>query len=232
MIHIYDKNGNFKDSLNYSKEEFLPAWYSGYQKGDYISELKFEHPIVNQGVIREMTREELLRNGFEVQLNAGEIIKNNKIVEVKKPDNKPYWNWNGTDWVFDGQKEKEDYFNLIDQLKAKRLAYGFDYLGHRQRCRDKDIAFMVATVLSLQVAKQVLNKDRSIRWFFEDNFGKDMDLIEISKLMLMGTTFIESIYNTENYFKLLDNIEMITEEEFENKRQEIHKKIMEGEKNE
>ena len=47
----------------------------------------------------------------------------------------------------------------IQYLKGEALAYGFDYKvdgkEHRQRCRDKDIAFMVANVMALDVAAKL-----------------------------------------------------------------------------
>ena len=53
-------------------------------------------------------------------------------------------------------------------------------------------------------------------------------LLELGKLMLFGTTFIQSIYDTENYFKTLKDIKKISKNEFEIKRKELHIKIVGG----
>ena len=85
---------------------------------------------------------------------------------------------------------------------------------------------MVATVTSLQVIKNVLNKDKTITWYLEDNYGFKMDLLGMSRLMLLGTTFIQSIYDTENYFKTLETPQLITRDDFEAKRKEIHENLV------
>lgn len=136
----------------------------------------------------------------------------------------------GTWIIKDKEKYKEYCHEEIDKVKAEILEYGFDYLiddvPHRQRCRDKDIAYMVATVTGLQLAKQIFNKDVIKKWYFEDDFGADMNLIEIGTLMLYGMNFIQSVFDTESFFKNLEEPRIITRLEFENKRKEIHRQLV------
>lgn len=91
--------------------------------------------------------------------------------------------------VEDTDKYKKYFNNLIDEYKSEILEYGFDYNGHRQRCRDKDIAFMVATITGLQMAKELTGKDISKKWYFEDNVGVEMNLKTLGMLMMYGMTF-------------------------------------------
>lgn len=150
------------------------------------------------------------------------------IIYSLKDKPSPYHVLKGGEWQIEDLEGFRAYCNKnIDEIKAQVLEYGFDYQGHQQRCRDKDIALMVATVTSLQVIKNVLNKDKTIIWYLEDNHGFKMDLLGMSKLMLLGTTFIQSIYDTENYFKTLETPVLITREMFESKRKEIHLKLAE-----
>lgn len=136
----------------------------------------------------------------------------------------------GTWIIKDKEKYKEYCHEEIDKVKAEILEYGFDYLiddvPHRQRCRDKDIAYMVATVTGLQLAKQIFNQDVIKKWYFEDDFGADMNLIEIGTLMLYGMNFIQSVFDTESFFKNLEEPRIITRLEFENKRKEIHRQLV------
>ena len=131
----------------------------------------------------------------------------------------------------DNEREYQDYMNLIDDLKAKSLNYGFDYKvngkEHRQRCRDKDIAYMVANIVALQTAK-TLGIEKKITWYFEDNVGMTAGLQELGQLMLYGTTFVQSVYDTENYFKTKVNPKELTKADFEKKRKEIHSKLANG----
>ena len=131
----------------------------------------------------------------------------------------------------DLERIKKEYFENIDRYKVEILKYGFDYQvegeQHRQRCRDKDIAYMVANIVVLQTAK-TLGIEKKITWYFEDNVGMTAGLQELGQLMLYGTTFVQSVYDTENWFKTKVNPKEVTKAEFESKRKEIHSKLANG----
>ena len=194
----------------------------------------FNYPILDKNTIREMTREEMVENGIEITLEVGEFIENKKLIKVPKPQgNDKYLNWDKDKhlWILDTEAQRKDYFNTIDSLKAEVLDYGFDYKvdkkEHRQRCRDTDISKMVATVVALQLAKS-MGVDKKVTWYFEDNYGMDAGLQELGMLMLFGTTFVQSVYDTENYFKTKENPKELTKDDFEKKRKEIHLKLAKG----
>ena len=204
-------------------------YFSGYSSDMIITDIKYEYPIFKDDRLREMTKEEKVRNNIPVQLVDGEFIKDKKLIVVPKPaGNQKYMYWDKDKWLLDNQKEFDDYCTLIDELKAKSLAYGFDYKvkdkDHRQKCRDTDIAKMVSVIVALQIAEK-LGKIKKITWYFEDNFGMEAGLQELGTLMLYGTTFVQSVYDTENYFKTKVNPKDLTKSEFEAKRKEIHTKL-------
>ena len=204
-------------------------YFSGYSSDMIITDVKYEYPIFKDDMLREMTKEEKVRNNIPVQLVDGEFIKDKKLIVVPKPaGNQKYMYWDKDKWLLDNQKEFDDYCTLIDELKAKSLAYGFDYKvkdkDHRQKCRDTDIAKMVSVIVALQIEEK-LGKIKKIMWYFEDNFGMEAGLQELGTLMLYGTTFVQSVYDTENYFKTKVNPKEVTSAEFESKRKEIHLKL-------
>ena len=204
-------------------------YFSGYSSDMIITDVKYEYPIFKDDRLREMTKEEKVRNNIPVQLVDGEFIKDKKLIVVPKPaGNEKYMYWDKDKWLLDNQKEFDDYCALIDDLKAKSLAYGFDYKvkdkHHRQKCRDTDIAKMVSVIVALQIAKE-MKVDKKVIWYFEDNFGMEAGLQELGQLMLFGTTFVQSVYDTENYFKTKVNPKEVTSVEFESKRKEIHLKL-------
>lgn len=204
-------------------------YFSGYSSDMIITDVKYEYPIFKDDVLREMTKEEKVRNNIPVQLVDGEFIKDKKLIVVPKPaGSEKYMYWDKDKWLLDNQKEFDDYCALIDDLKAKSLAYGFDYKvkdkHHRQKCRDTDIAKMVSVIVALQIAKE-MKVDKKVIWYFEDNFGMEAGLQELGQLMLFGTTFVQSVYDTENYFKTKVNPKEVTSGEFESKRKEIHLKL-------
>jgi len=56
----------------------------------------------------------------------------------------------------------------------------------------------------------------------------DAGLNELGMLMLFGTTFIQSVYDAENYFKTKVNPKDLSKDEFEKKRKEIHNALAKG----
>lgn len=243
MFYIYtkEKKSKVKFSVNLTAKEVkdfmgnnLFLDYPELNKDDYViveSNEVFKHPTYDSitNTIREMTREELIEEEIEIQLEPGEIIKNKKLIKVPKPKkNEKYLTWNrenGT-WEYDSQKEKDDYFQLVDTLKSEALEYGFDYQGHRQRLRIKDLIYMEIAIKSLEISKKKFNKNFKSTWYFHDNFGMTMSIEDLEDMMFSGTMFIQSIFNSENYFKTQVEPKDLTKEEFKNKINELHNLVM------
>ena len=236
-INFYKKDKLIFSVYAESLEDVLKSplsYFPAYTADVVITDVSYQYPIYKDDTLREMTREEKVRAGIDVTLEDGEIIKDKKIITVPKPSGNPkYLSWNKEKglWLLDNEREYQDYMNLIDDLKAKSLNYGFDYKvngkEHRQRCRDKDIAYMVANIVALQTAK-TLGIEKKITWYFEDNVGMTVGLQELGQLMLYGTTFVQSVYDTENYFKIKVNPKEVSKAEFESKRKEVHSNLAKG----
>ncbi|WP_339009620.1 penicillin-binding protein [Fusobacterium animalis] len=236
-INFYKKEKLIFSVYAESLEEVLKSplsYFNGYTQDMIITDITYQYPIFKDDVLREMTKEEKVRSNIPVQLENGEIIKDKKLIVIPKPAGNQkymYWDKEKSLWILDNQKEYDDYCALIDNLKAEALAYGFDYKvdgkEHRQRCRDKDIAFMVANVMALDVAAK-LGKTKKTTWYFEDNYGMPAGLTELGMLMLYGTTFVQSVYDAEHYFKTKVNPKELTKAEFESKRKEIHNTLAKG----
>ena len=231
MIYIYKKE-KLIDTLNYDINEFKKEWYPDFQDDMQIYDKKFEYPILEKGMLREMIRDEKVFNNIEVVLDEGEFIQNKKIIKVPKPqDNSKYLNWDKEKhlWLLDAEKQYQDYINTIDNIKSKILEYGFDYKvdgkEHRQKCRDKDITLLASNITFMLAEKTVYGKEKPITWYFYDNFGLKLDLEQSLILASYGKTFTQSVYDTENYFKTKVNSKELTKEEFEAKRKEIHIKL-------
>lgn len=233
-INFYKKEKLIFSVYAESLEDVLKSplsYFQGYTNDMIITDITYQYPIFKDDVLREMSKEEKVRANIEVQLEDGEFIKDKKLITVPKPAGNQkymYWDKEKSLWILDNQKEFDDYCTLIDELKAKSLDYGFDYKvkdkDHRQKCRDTDIAKMVSVIVALQIAKE-MKVDKKVTWYFEDNFGMEAGLQELGTLMLYGTTFVQSVYDTENYFKTKVNPKEVTSVEFESKRKEIHSNL-------
>ena len=234
-INFYKKEKLIFSVYAESLEDVLKSptsYFPNYTTDILITDISYQYPIFKDDTLREMTKEEKVRNGIEVQLEDGEIIKDKKIIAVPKPSGNPkYLSWDKEKglWLLDNEREYQDYMNLIDDLKAKSLEYGFDYKvdgkEHRQKCRDKDITLLASNVTFMLAEKTIFGKEKPITWYFEDNFGLKLDLQQSLVLASYGKTFTQSVYDTENYFKTKVNPKELTKAEFEVKRKEIHIKL-------
>ena len=127
---IVNSYGEFKDNPT----KFYPSW----DMADHIStEVEFQNPILDSGVIREKTREELILLDGKVELlHDGEYIENNKIIVVTAPGNlfKKVWNKTTNAWEEgatqdDVDKEMNrliDEFIELSEQKEKYIKYGFE----------------------------------------------------------------------------------------------------------
>lgn len=243
MFYIYTKTkrAEVKFSVNLTAEEVrdymnnnLFLDYPDLNKDDYIiveSNEAFKNPTYDSStnMIREMSREELIEEGIEVQLEPGEVVRDKKIVKIPKPNkNEKYLTWNRDSaiWEYDSKREKDDYFNLVDQLKNEALEYGFDYKNHRQRLRTKDLIYMEISIKSLEIGKKKTKRDLKSTWYFQDGFGMPMSVEDLEDMMFSGTMFIQSIFNSESFFKTEIEPKELTITEFKNKVNELHKLVM------
>lgn len=234
-INFYKKEKLIFSVYAESLEDVLKSplsYFPNYTTDVLITDISYQHPIFKDDILREMTKEEKVRANIEVQLEDGEFIKDKKLITVPKPAGNQkymYWDKEKSLWILDNQKEYDDYCTLIDNLKAEALTYGFDYKvdgkEHRQRCRDKDITSLASNISIMLAEKIIKGKEKSITWYFEDNFGIELDLEKSLVLASFGKTFTQSVYDTENYFKTKVNPKDLSKAEFETKRKEIHTKL-------
>ena len=237
-INFYKKEKLIFSVYAESLEDVLKSplsYFPNYTLDVIITDVSYQFPIFKDDVLREMTKEEKIRANIPVQLEDGEIIKDKKLIVIPKPSGNPkYLSWNKEKglWLLDNEREYQDYMNLIDDLKAKSLEYGFDYKvdgkEHRQKCRDKDITLLASNVTFMLAEKTVYGKEKPITWYFYDNFGLELNLEKSLVLASYGKTFTQSVYDTENYFKTKVNPKELTKAEFESKRKEIHSSLVKG----
>ena len=174
----------------------------------------FKYPISKDlNTVREASREEaILMYGATELLEGGEIISDGKIKKIPKPVKMISPKWNGDEWV--ESYTEEDKFKETDMIKTKILEEGFEWNGHKQKCRDKDISLLVNTISALKDF-ETMGHPRKIMWYFNKNDGVEMGVQELSTLRLHGLEFIQAVYDVENNIK---NGELLkpTKEEYYN----------------
>ena len=167
--------------------------------------------ITNFGVLVEFKGESIPDNW---EYSATEDM----LYDIKdKPS--PYHILKNKKWVVEDNKGFKEYCdNKVNIIKNEILDYGFDYeikgVKHRQKCRVKDITFMAITAHVMFLVKTFLHKDITRTWYFEDDFGYEMDMVKLVQLMFYGSNFVQSVYDTENFFKLLEEPKLINKDEY------------------
>ncbi|MFR8991629.1 MAG: hypothetical protein ACLVH9_10785 [Fusobacterium sp.] len=228
MTHLYDNNLNFLVSLNYEYEDFIkepskfyPEWKSSF----YATQDKYNNPVVSDGALREKTREELILIDNKCELLAdGEYIEQGKIIVVPCPEGLLKKKWDRTAHVWgEGatvEELKEFYFDLINKYKAEILQVGFDFNGHQQKCREKDLALLGNAIAANEDA-QIYSKTPVSHWSFNDNDVVEMSLEDLKHLRIAGATFVQVIFTVEAQLKASQPDILLEKQDFIKKVNEL-----------
>lgn len=140
---IVNSYGEFKAEPT----KFYPDW----DINNHIStEVEFQNPILDSGVIREKNREELILLDNKIELlQNGEFIENNKIIVVVAPNNlfKKVWNKESNIWEEGATKEEVDLeinklideYTLLCEQKERWIKYGFNVLEIEEKMAENII---------------------------------------------------------------------------------------------
>lgn len=231
MTHIYDNNLNFLVSLNYEYEDFIKEpskYYPDWETSFYATQDKYNNPILSDGALREKTREELILIDNKVELlQDGEYIEQGKIIVVPAPKTllKKVWDVQSHTWKEGATDEelKEYYFNKINTYKAEILEVGFNFNGHQQKCREKDLALLSNAVSALDDMQtfKVIVEEHQINWAFNDNDIVSMTETDLRKLRISGAIFINTVYKVEAEFKASTPVADFKKENFISKINEM-----------
>lgn len=228
MTHLYDNNLNFLVSLNYEYEDFIKEpskYYPNWEPSFYATQDKYNSPILSDGALREKTREELILIDNKLELlQDGEYIEQGKIIIVPAPGNLLKKKWDKTAHVWgEGatvEELKEYYFNKINTYKAEILEVGFDFNGHQQKCREKDLALLGNAIAANEDA-QVYSKTPVSHWSFNDHDVVEMSLEDLKHLRIAGATFVQAIFTVEAQLKASQANILLEKQDFIKKVDEL-----------
>lgn len=230
MTHIYNEKLEHIISLNYDYEIFRKdpyRYYPNWQTSYYASPTKYEYPILDNGVIREMSRrEKILKLGMEDLLDAGEYIQAGEIIKVEYDEKlgfyKKMWDRESHIWYEGATKEElqEKYFSIINTSKTEILENGYLFIDnsegkHQQKCRDKDLA-LLGNAIAAQEDIATFSPETSLKtlWAFNDGDTLEMTLQELKKLRLQGAMFVQIVFSIEAQLKSQESNIKLTKADF------------------
>ena len=199
MIYIYKKD-ELIDTLNYDINEFKKEWYPNFQKDMKVYDRKFEYPIFENEELREMTKEEKIKNGIDVILEEGEVIENKNLIKIPQPS--IYHKWIDKEWVLNLKELKLQKREELKQIRTSKLFENITVNGDTFQVRNEDLENFWEVDYMLKNGEVLGDDERS--WVLSDNTIKTF---KYSQLMNVLTEFIKrkaTIFNkfTELSIKL------------------------------
>lgn len=195
-----------------------------------------------EDTIREMTLIERYKNKL-YQLDENEVVLNNEIIRLKEgqyldretnnivtvpvPESllKGVWDRKVHIWKEEATKEEiKDFCYLqINKYKAEILENGFDFNGHQQKCREKDLALLGNAVSALDDMQTyvVSEEEKHINWAFNDNDIVNMTETDLRKMRIAGAIFINTIYKVEAELKASEPNILLIKNDFIKKIDEL-----------
>lgn len=191
IIYTKDKKPQVKFTVNLTREEVKELMqdnlfldYPELNKEDFIiveQEQVFKHPInYNTGIIREMTREELVANGIEVSLEEGEVIKGNKIIKLAKPSQ--YHKWTGKEWAVNLEEVKENKRQELKLFRASKIDEDIVVSGDPFQVKERDLNnfYNIKTIADLNPTI----KTQKVTWILADNTAKEFTYEQIMNVLI------------------------------------------------
>lgn len=136
MIYIYKKD-KLIDTLNYDINEFKKEWYPNFQNDMKVYDRKFEYPIFENEELREMSKEEKIKNGINVILEEGEVIENNNLIKISQPSK--YHKWINKEWVLDLKELKSQKREDLKTIRTSKLFENITINGDTFQVRKDDL---------------------------------------------------------------------------------------------
>ena len=147
-----DEVKNFMgDNLFLDYPELNPADYIAIEKTE-----PFKYPTYDETInsIREMTRQELIEEEIEVQLNQGEYIENKKLITVPQPTSYHTWNTVSHEWDIDMNGVKKTFKHKFQAILLEKLFGSFEYKGKVFQMRDYDEINFIRVKIALDIASE------------------------------------------------------------------------------
>ena len=183
MIYIYKKD-KLIDALNYDINEFKKEWYPNFQDDMKIYSKQFKYPVFENGELREMTKEEKIKNGINVILEEGEVIENNNLIKISQPSK--YHKWINKEWILDLKELKSQKREELKTIRTSKLFENITINGDIFQVRKDDLDNFWEVDYMLGTGEVTETDTRN--WILADNSIKTFTY---SQLLNVLTEFIK-----------------------------------------
>lgn len=187
IVHIYEGNKKvFSVYANTVEEvkENPTSYYKDYSKNMVITDVNYQYPVIEEDSIREMTKEEKVKEGIEVLLEEGEVIKNKKIIKIEKPSK--YHKWQNGEWTINLEEVKKNKREELKVIRTNKLYENITVNRDIFQVREQDLENFWEADYMLSNDKVQESDTRS--WILADNSIK---VFTYSQILNVLTEFIK-----------------------------------------
>ena len=156
------------------------GYYDKYSQDLIITDAEYSNPILENGKLREMTREEKIVLGLDVSLKEGEVIKGNKIIKLAKPSQ--YHKWTGKEWSVNLEEVKENKRQELKLFRASKIDEDIVVSGDPFQVKERDLNnfYNIKTIADLNPAI----KTQKVTWILADNTAKEFTYEQIMNVLV------------------------------------------------
>lgn len=168
FTYIYSIKNDIKllDTLNYTLDEFKYSPKKCYPNWDnklmYATDTKFTNPILTNGIIREKTREEEIKDGKYDLLNDGEYFDGTNIIYVPMLENisKQEWDKKNHIWI-DLRSNLDKLLDLYEEYKQLDTPLGIEKI--KQQNSYEEYVSMMLNIEELILTSLHSDKKRTFK---------------------------------------------------------------------
>ena len=211
VFRIYTKEKDSKElfNVNLTKEEVEKVMggnlfldHSDIDKENCVvieREEPFTYPTFLDNNIREKTREELVEEGIEIELQEGEVIQDKKLIIIPKPSE--YHVWSGAEWTVDLQAIKNKKLEALKQIRDEKCKENLEMNGSLFQVRNTEDRGKFDRIL-LGIVAQLLKPQDKEEWRLADNTYKSFTYAELAQIPKLYSDREREIFKK---FKELDD---------------------------
>ena len=180
------------------------SYFQGYTNDMIITDITYQYPIFKDDVLREMTKEEKIRAGIDVQLEPGEIIKDRNLIKIPQPSKYHTWDNVRQEWDIDMEDVKRTFKHKFQAILLEKLFGSFEYKGKVFQMRDYDEINFIRVKIALDIASETTDIEVLKEALRDLEITVTPDLEELKNVMKSGKLkeFLKSL-NTK--WRLQDN---------------------------
>ena len=169
MFYIYSKEKKSKlaftvnltaDEVKNFMDNNLFLDYPELNPDNYISLERnepFKYPIYDAAInfIREMTRDELIEEGIEVQLAPGEYIEDKKLKSIPQPSSYHTWNVGTHNWDINMKDVKRTFRHKFREILLDKMFGSYEHEGKIFQMKEYDEINFIRVKIALDIAGEI-----------------------------------------------------------------------------